>query len=170
VTPFPTDRQTVGEPTATLGGWIDQALDNRLLQRAMATPRRSVDLMGQASAHVESAREISGDDPTMALTACDNAVRKAIDAHAGARGFGFGVRADAHPHRFAYAEHELVPRITRSDVTLAGTLCRRRQAAECGDVASTEISARELATYIALADRVTMAVRCSLPDIVARRG
>lgn len=134
-----------------------------------ANPARSKDLIEQAEAHVATARLVADSDRPAAVSCCHDAIRKAIDAHAGARGYRFENKPGAHRTTLAYAEHELADVITTADVDLADTLRRRRHGAEYGEFPASSITASELTTYIQLASRVATAIAKTLPGLSTGR-
>lgn len=151
----------------TPGPWLTEAVATGDLSRVTINHGRSADLIGQAAAHVNTVRAVAPTDRTAAVSLCHDAVRKSIDAHAGARGYRFENTPGAHKTRLAYAMHELRAVIPAPDLELAETLRRRRHSAEYGEIPSMKITDSELQTYAALAERTTATIKATLPGLAA---
>ncbi|CAN5503273.1 hypothetical protein BH24ACT4_BH24ACT4_07480 [soil metagenome] len=105
-------------------------LAKQKVSRVMVQPGRAGDLLTRAKHHVESAKRLAVDDPTLAIAACHDAIRKAIDAHAGARGYRIENRPGHHKTVLDYARHELADLVGPEEVDEADRLRVRRHKAE----------------------------------------
>lgn len=103
---------------------------------------RSGDLVNQARIHVRSARALAALDSTLALAACHDAIRKALDAHAGASGCCFESSPGAHRAAIAYGRKVLGHLIDAGDLDDAERLRSRRHNAEYEEVPAAQIHDR----------------------------
>ncbi len=105
--------------------WLQQALAARRISRVQPNMARSGDLVNHARAHVRSAGALAEAAPTLALAACHDALRKSIDAHAGARGYRFENAPGAHRSALEYAR-QVLGGIAEADLYEAERLRTRR--------------------------------------------
>ncbi len=75
--------------------WLNEALATRDMERVTANVAAAGQRINDARRHVRSARLLSNDDPTLAIAACHDAIRKAITAHM--------IAAGLRPHAVAKA-------------------------------------------------------------------
>lgn len=84
--------QASGAESAQAGlpasAWLAEMIAERRMSQVRPNMARSGDLITQARTHIGSARKIASTDSTLALAACHDAIRKALDAHAGAMDCG----------------------------------------------------------------------------------
>lgn len=73
-------------PDREESAWVREQVAQRRLSRIKPNEARAGELVTIARKHLASAEQLAGSDPTLALTACHDAARKAIDGHAGAHG------------------------------------------------------------------------------------
>ncbi|HET6918460.1 MAG TPA: hypothetical protein VFI46_03235 [Jiangellaceae bacterium] len=67
--------------------WLCDAVATRDLERLTPNMAAAGDRINDARRHIRSARTIVGDDHTLALATCHDAIRKAITAHMAALGY-----------------------------------------------------------------------------------
>jgi hypothetical protein len=126
--------------------------------------------INEARRHIRSARVLAGDDPTLAIAACHDAVRKAITAHMVASGLRPRSGDGAHPLVLGYAKIVLTGIITPSDLREADDLRRDRALAEYGDFAPGRFGSPQVEVAAALAERIVNAVADELAGRSRRRG
>jgi hypothetical protein len=110
---------------ATPGAWLTQMLAEHRLSTVRPNMARSGDLINQARTHVASARTIASSDSTLALAACHDAIRKSLDAHAGAAGYRFENSPGAHRTAIEYGRQVLAHLIDPGDLDEANRLRNR---------------------------------------------
>lgn len=122
------------------------------------------DRINDARRHIRSARVIAADDRTLALAACDDAIRKAITAHMAA--LGYRPRAGEGAHRIVidYARHQLAGVLTADQISDADAIRRDRALAEYGDFASSHITT----DHVRWAADLTEAIVNAVADDLAR--
>lgn len=138
--------------------WLVAMLAEQRMSPVQANMGRAGDLITQARAHVASGRTLAPTDPTLALAACHDAIRKAIDAHAGARGYRIENRPGHHKVVLDYARNELAGVIAAEDLTEADRLRVRRHSAEYGEILARSVTPPEIARYAEIADRIVKGV------------
>lgn len=136
-------------------------LEGHRLQGAVSkvgpNPGRSNNLLKQAQTHIGSARTLAGSDPTLALAALHDGVRKAIDADAGALGYRFENRPGAHKRVLEYGAVAIGSAIETGDFDEADRLRSRRHEAEYGEVSSHTITPEVIASFAEVAHRIVSA-------------
>ena len=131
---------------------------------------RSGDLITQARTHIDSARKIASTDSTLALAACHDAIRKALDAHAGAIGYRFENSPGAHRIAIDYGRQVLGGRLESNDLDEANRLRNRRHSAEYGEVPAGQIGPDEIEHFAALALRIVDVVAAELASTARPAG
>ena len=82
--------------------------------------------INEATSHIRSARLLADDDVTLAMSACHDAIRKAISAHLSANGLRARSGDGAHRIINNYARHQLADVITTTDLDDADSIRRDR--------------------------------------------
>ncbi len=95
---------------------------------------------------------------TLEITACHDAVRKAITAHMTANGYRPRNGNGAHRIVLQYARSQLDAVLTSADIERADALRRDRVAAEHGDFAASKLGASDIADATLVGDRIVNAV------------
>ena len=147
--------------------WLTEMLATNRISKVQPNTARGNDLLVQARQHVASARVLATADPTLALAACHDAVRKAIDAEAGANGHRFENAPGAHAITIEYARTQLDGVLSVEDASLADRLRERRHGAEYGRLSVHAVGPVEIEAFAQMADRVVRAViarRTADPD------
>jgi HEPN domain-containing protein len=144
--------------TARLQDLVADALASHRISRVRPNTNRSGDLVNQARRHLDSARLVASTDSTLALAACHDAVRKSVDALAGAMGYRFENKPGAHRTALEYGRLALEGDVADGDWEEADRLRSRRHSAEYGEVPSVLITAQEIEHYSSVAERITRAV------------
>jgi len=142
--------------------WVDEQLALHTMSRVRPDMARAGGLVNQARSHVRSVEMVVDTDVTFALAGCHDAVRKAIDAHAGAAGLRIENRQGHHQRVLEYAGHHLGTVISRADLEEADRLRRRRHSTEYGEIPAGAVTAAEVRSYAATAARIVDAVARSL--------
>lgn len=167
------ERQRPGRPGQASGAesaqaglpasaWLAEMIAERRMSQVRPNMARSGDLITQASTHIGSARKIASTDSTLALAACHDAIRKALDAHAGAMGYRFENSPGAHRTAIEYGRQVLAGRLDSNDLDDANRLRNRRHSAEYGEVPAAQIGADEIEYFAALALRIVDVVTAEL--------
>lgn len=99
--------------------WLTEALATRDLERVQPNMGAAGDRVNDARRHVRSARRLASDDPTLAIAACHDAIRKALTAHMAAAGLRPRSGEGAHRIVLNYARNCLAEVITGEDLTEA---------------------------------------------------
>lgn len=138
--------------------WLTEALATSDLERVAPNMAAAGDRVNDARRHVQSARRLGDDDPTLAMSACHDAIRKAITAHMAAA--GLRPRAGEGSHRIVleYARHQLRNVIAKADLDEADGIRRDRGLAEYGDFASRQLTADHIQASAAVAERIVNTV------------
>ena len=126
------DRPPVPSPPRAglpASAWLAEMIAERRLSQVRPNMARSSDLITQARAHIGSARKIASTDSTLALAACQDAIRKALDPHAGAMGYRFENSPGAHRPAIDYGRQVLGERLESNDLDAANRLRNRRHGA-----------------------------------------
>ena len=148
--------------------WLTEALATRDLDRIQPNMAAAGERVNDARRHVRSARLIAADDPTLAIAACHDAIRKAITAHMAAA--GLRPRSGEGTHRLVleYARQRLADVITTDDLTDADDIRRDRALAEYGDFANRQIDADHVRAAADTAERIVNAVAANLASAPKR--
>lgn len=142
--------------------WLTEALATRDLDRVQPSMAAAGDRISDARRHVRSARLLASDDPTLAIAACHDAIRKAFTAHMAAAGFRPRSGEGAHRIVLQYAHHRLADVITAEDLTEAEDIRRDRAIAEYGDFATRQIDADHIRFAADAAERIVNAIATAL--------
>jgi hypothetical protein len=142
--------------------WLTEALATRDLDRVQSNMAAAGDRINDARRHVRSARLLASDDPTLAIAACHDAIRKALTAHMAAAGLRARSGEGAHRIVLQYARHCLADVITPEDLTEAEDIRRDRAIAEYGDFATRQIDADHIRTAADAAEQIVNAVATTL--------
>lgn len=144
------------------GAWLPEALAIRDLDRVAPNMPAAGERVNDARRHIRSARLLAGDDPTLAMAACHDAIRKAIAAHMAAAGLRSRSGEGAHRIVLEYARHQLAAVVTPEDLTEAEDIRRDRALAEYGDFASRQFSAEHVRAAADVAERIVHAIASAL--------
>ena len=68
------------------GSWLTEAVVTRDIEPIASNMAAAGERLSDARRHVRSARRLADDDPTLGMSACHDAIRKAITAHMTAAG------------------------------------------------------------------------------------
>lgn len=142
--------------------WLSEALATRDLERVKPDMAAAGHRINEAASHVRSARTLAKDDVTLAMSACHDAIRKAIAAHMSANGLRARSGDGAHRIINNYARHQLENVITAADLDDADSIRRDRILAEYGDFASAKLSAVDVRTAADTAERIVTAIAKTL--------
>jgi hypothetical protein len=146
----------------TESAWMTDALATRDLERVPANMAAAGERINDARRHVSSADVLADRDPTLAISACHDAIRKAITAHMAAHGLRPRGGDGAHRIVGQYARHELGGLVAESDLDDADNIRRDRGIAEYGDFASRKINAEHVRAAAEVAGRIVDAVASAL--------
>ena len=138
--------------------WLREALATRDLERFTANMAAAGARINDARRHVRSARLLAGQDPTLAIAACHDAIRKAVTAHMTAAGLRPRGGEGAHRIVLDYARHQLQNIISADDLREADDIRRDRGLAEYGDFAGRQLTAEHIQTSADVAERIVNAV------------
>jgi hypothetical protein len=149
--------------------WITEALATRDLDRIQPNMAAAGDRINDARRHVRSARLLASEDPTLAIAACHDAIRKAFTAHMAAAGLRPRSGEGAHRIVLQYARHRLAEVITGADLTEAEDIRRDRAIAEYGDFATRQIDADHIRSAADAAERIVNAIATTLASQARRQ-
>jgi hypothetical protein len=155
--------------TAAEGHWLSEALATRDLERVQPNMAAAGERINDARRHVRSARLLADDDPTLAIAACHDAIRKAFTAHMAAVGHRPRGGDGAHRIVLDYARHQLSGVVSAGDLDEAEDLRKDRALAEYGDFAAQQLSADHVRAAADVAERVVNAVASRLAQEVKAR-
>jgi len=144
--------------------WLSEAVATRDVERVEANMGAAGERINDARRHVQSARKLASDDPTLAIAACHDAIRKAITGHMAANGVRPRGGDGAHRVVLAYARSQLAEVISEDDLEAADDIRRDRGLAEYGDFASRHLSVEQIASAADVAERVVNAVARTLAN------
>ena len=144
------------------GEWLIEAIATGDLERVRPNMAAAGDRVNVARRHIRSARSLADDDPTLAISACHDAIRKAVTGHMAAAGLRPRGGDGAHRIVLDYARRQLSQIISEDDLMEADDLRRDRAVAEYGDFASRQIDSTRVRTAADVADRVVSAIASSL--------
>lgn len=142
--------------------WLADAIATRDLEKLKPNMAAAGDRVNDARRHVRSARLLADDDPTLAMAACHDAIRKAITAHMAAAGLRPRGGEGAHRIVLAYARHQLGDVISTDDLSEADAIRRDRALAEYGDFAFRHLDASHVRDTAEVADRIVSAIAVAL--------
>lgn len=138
--------------------WLTEALATRDLDRIRPSMSAAGERINEARRHIRSARVVAPDDPTLAIAACHDAVRKAITAHMVAGGLRPRSGDGSHRLVLEYARHVLSGILAAADLRDAEDLRRDRALAEYGNFATSRFGAVQVEAAADLAERIANAV------------
>lgn len=138
--------------------WLTDAIATGDVERIVANMAAAGERVNDARRHLNSARLLAASDVTLAITACYDAIRKAITAHMTANGYRPRNGNGAHRIVLQYARSQLDGAIAGEDVDRADALRRDRATAEYGDFAASKLSASDVAEATLVGDRIVKAV------------
>lgn len=87
--------------------WLTDALATRDIERVIPNMAAAGERINDARRHVRSALLLADNDSTLAMSACHDAIRKAITAHMAASGLRPRAGDGAHRLVLDYARHEI---------------------------------------------------------------
>jgi hypothetical protein len=138
--------------------WLAESLATRGIERLEPNMAVAGDRVNDARRHVRSAEALADDDPTLALAACHDAIRKAVTGHMAAVGYRPRAGEGAHRIVLSYARYQLGGIVTEDDIGNADAIRRDRGLAEYGDFASSQIGAEHVRWAARVAERIVNAV------------
>lgn len=138
--------------------WLTDALATRDVERVTVNMGAAGERVNDARRHVSSARRLADDDPTLAMSACHDAIRKGITAHMNAAGLRPRGGEGAHRVVLDYARHELADIIAAEDLVEADDIRRDRGLAEYGDFAHRQLTSDHVKSAAAVAERIVNSV------------
>ena len=142
--------------------WLNEATVTGRIDRVKADMAAAGERVNDARRHVTSARSLADSDAPLALSACHDAIRKAITAHMVASGCRAKSGDGAHRLVLEYAQHELSAVIGTDDLDAADSIRRDRATAEYGDFASRQLDGNRVRWAADVAERVVNAVATAL--------
>lgn len=148
--------------------WLDEKLATHDIDRIQPNMGAAGDRVNQARRHVRSARALAQDDPTLAMAACHDAIRKAITGHMAANGYRPKTGDGAHRIVVQYAEHHLGEVIDVQDMENADAIRRSRSTAEYGDFAIRKVTSDQVRWAAGVADRIVDAIANDLAGTTRR--
>jgi hypothetical protein len=146
--------------------WLVEAVATRDLDQVRPNMAAAGSRVNDARRHVRSARALADDDPTLALAACHDAIRKAITGHMAAAGYRPRAGDGAHRIVLDYARFQLGSVVPADVLDDADAIRRDRGLAEYGEFASSHIGADHVRWAAGVAEHIVNAVANDL----ARRG
>lgn len=138
--------------------WIDEAIATGDIERIVKNMAAAGERINDARRHLKSARLLTQSDVTLAITACYDAIRKAITAHMTANGYRPRNGNGTHRIVLQYARSQLDGAITVADIDRADALRRDRATAEYGDFAASRLGASDVTEATIVGDRIVNAV------------
>lgn len=142
--------------------WLSEALATRDLERVAPNMPAAGERINDARRHVRSARLLAEDDPTLAVAACHDAIRKAITAHMAAAGLRARGGEGAHRIVLHDARHRLADIVSPNDLSDADDIRRDRALAEYGDFASRQLKPHHIRGAADVAERIVNAIAVAL--------
>ena len=138
--------------------WLGDAITPGDIERIVKNMAAAGERINDARRHLNSARLLAESDVTLAITACYDAIRKAITAHMTASGYRPRNGNGAHRIVLQYARSQLDGAIADADIDRADALRRDRATAEYGDFAASKLGASDVAEATLVGDRIVNAV------------
>ena len=146
--------------------WIREALIRRDLDRIPPNMSAAGERINDANRNVKSARtRFAESDLTTAISACHDAVRKAITGHMTATGYRPGGREGTHRIVIEYARRKLRSYLEPADLDAADVLRRTRGDAEYGDFAQSKLQSDDVIRAADLAQRIVNGTARALKDM-----
>ena len=149
--------------------WLNEAIVTGRIDRVTANMGAAGERINDARRHVASARSLADTDATLALSACHDAIRKAITGQMVASGCRPKSGDGAHRVVLEYCRHELSAVVSAEDVDAADSIRRDRATAEYGDFASRQISTKQVMWAAEVADRIVNAIATALASKPPRK-
>ena len=138
--------------------WINEAIATGDVEQIVKNMAAAGERINDARRHLNSARLLADSDVTLAITACHDAIRKAITAHMTANGYRPRNGNGAHRIVLHYARSQLGGAIGSADIDQADALRRDRATAEYGDFAASKLGTSDVADATLVGDRIVNAV------------
>lgn len=151
--------------TAEGSAWLRAAIAEARASRVRPNMARAGELITIARKHIGSAERVAESDPTLALTACHDAVRKAIDGHAGARGVRIENVPGHHKLVLDYARYE-IEAVDDDALREADRLRDRRNEFEYARSPERALRPDEIAEHVETARAIVEAVAAALAVLV----
>jgi len=142
--------------------WLKDALATRDLERVTPNMGAAGERITDARRHVGSARALAESDPTLAIAACHDAIRKSFTAHLAAKGLRPRGGEGAHRIVLEYARQELASVVASGDLDDAEDIRKDRALAEYGDFAARQLDADHVRWAADVAERIVNAVAVAL--------
>lgn len=150
--------------------WPAESIATGDLDRVQASMAVAADRVNDARRHVRSARALADDDPTLAVAACHDAIRKAITGHMAASGLRPRAGEGAHRIVLEYARRQLADVIDAGSLDEADDIRRDRGLAEYGTFASKQFDADHVRWAADVAERIVGAIAEALAAQSKRRA
>ena len=138
--------------------WLAEAIATRRIERVKANMGAAGERVNDARRHVASARKLAESDTTLAMSACHDAIRKAVVGHMSANGLRVRSGEGARRLTIDYARRELAGVISASDLVDANEIRQDRALAQHGDFASRKLNAKHVRAAADVAERIVNAV------------
>ena len=149
--------------------WLNEAIVTGRIDQVTANMGAAGERINDARRHIASARSLADTDPTLALSACHDAIRKAITGHMVANGCRPKSGDGAHRVVLEYARNELADVVDADDLDAADSIRRDRATAEYGDFASRQLDANRVRWAADIAERIVKAVAQELASRTPRK-
>ena len=149
--------------------WLAEALATRGLDRLKPNMAAGGERINDARRHIRSARSLADDDTTLAISACHDAIRKAITGHMAARGYRPRAGEGAHRIVLDYARTQLSGVIDAADLADADAIRKDRSHAEYGDFPTSSINAEHIRWAADVAQRIVDALATELASRRSKR-
>lgn len=150
--------------------WLTEALATRDLDRLKPNMAAGGERINDARRHIRSARSLADRDATLAISACHDAIRKAITGHMAASGYRPRPGEGAHRVVLDYARTQLAAVIDAGDLTDADAIRKDRGLAEYGDFATSSITADHVRWAADVANRIIDAIAADLASRAPKRN
>ena len=149
--------------------WLNEAIVTGRIDQVTANMGAAGERINDARRHIASARSLADTDPTLALSACHDAIRKAITGHMVANGCRPKSGDGAHRLVLEYATNELADVVDEDDLAAADSIRRDRATAEYGDFASRQVDANRVRWAADIAEHIVNAVAEALASRSPRK-
>ena len=142
--------------------WLTEALATRNVEQVQPNMGAAGERINDARRHVRSARQLADTDPTLAMSACHDAIRKALTAHMTFAGLRPRGGEGAHRIVLDYGRHQLTDHISADDLDEADDIRRDRGLAEYGDFAGRRLTTDHIQAAADVSERIVNAVATAL--------
>lgn len=142
--------------------WLAEAVVTRDLDRIKADMSAAGFRINDARGNVGGARQVKDTTPTLAISACHDAARKAITAHMIANGYRPKKGDGSHRIVVDYARIVLAGLLPDDDILALDDLRTDRGEAEYGDFAQRRFTTSHIEAAIELAERIVNIVASAL--------